>query len=119
MDAAIDYGYRHIDCAFEYENEAHIGSVLRHQFEVKGLRRRDLFITSKLWCTYHQKDKVGENCIKSLRALNLEYLDLYLIQWPVSLQVKIENLEILILRGISQASFTLAWRRDLSHFTNR
>ena len=80
-------GYRHIDCAYEFENEVHIGAALKYQFEEKGLHRRDIFIASKLWSTFHQKDKVSENCIRSLHALNLEYLDLYVIHWPVSLKV--------------------------------
>ncbi|VDM15904.1 unnamed protein product [Hydatigera taeniaeformis] len=85
VDAAINCGYRHIDCAFECENEIFIGAALKHQFE-EGLRRHEVFVTSKLWCTFHRKDKVIESCIRSLRALNLEYLDLYLIHWPVSLR---------------------------------
>ncbi|CDS40302.1 aldo keto reductase family 1 member B4 [Echinococcus multilocularis] len=86
VDSALDYGYRHIDCAFECENEVYIGAALKRHFEENGLRRQQIFVTSKLWSTFHQKDRVIENCIRSLHALNLEYLDLYLINWPVSLK---------------------------------
>ncbi|KAL5113051.1 15-anhydro-D-fructose reductase [Taenia crassiceps] len=95
VHSAIDCGYRHIDCAFECENEAYIGAALKQQFEENGLRRHQMFITSKLWCTFHQKDNVIESCVRSLHALNLEYLDLYLIHWPVSLKPGVEVFPLL------------------------
>ncbi|KAL5961970.1 15-anhydro-D-fructose reductase [Taenia solium] len=95
VESAINCGYRHIDCDFECGNEAFIGAALRHQFEEEGLLRHQMFITSKLWCTFHRKDKVMESCIRSLHALNLEYLDLYLVHWPVSLRPGVEVFPLL------------------------
>ncbi|VDN29453.1 unnamed protein product [Dibothriocephalus latus] len=83
---AINAGYRHIDCAFSHGNEFAVGVALKNQIVTEGFPRRKLFVTSKLWCTFHKKLLVRENCIRSLRALNLEYLDLYMINWPVSLK---------------------------------
>lgn len=84
VKAALASGYRHIDCAAIYGNEAEIGGALA---EVIGdgdgkIPRSEVFITSKLWNSEHAKDKVKPACQKTLKDLGLEYLDLYLIHWP-------------------------------------
>jgi alcohol dehydrogenase (NADP+) len=81
VKGAIAVGYRHIDCASVYGNEANIGAVLRGVRE-KGLKREELWITSKLWNDKHGEKDVIPSCEQSLKDLQLDYLDLYLIHWP-------------------------------------
>jgi len=78
---AIALGYRHIDCASIYGNEHLIGPVLREAIK-SGVKREELWITSKLWNDKHAEKDVGPSCEKSLKDLQLDYLDLYLIHWP-------------------------------------
>ncbi|KAI9314131.1 NADP-dependent oxidoreductase domain-containing protein [Dichotomocladium elegans] len=77
---ALKTGYRHLDCAYVYRNEDEVGQGLRES----GVAREDVFITSKLWNTHHRPEYVKAAVRASLRALGIEYLDLYLIHWPVS-----------------------------------
>ncbi|SMY19805.1 unnamed protein product [Zymoseptoria tritici ST99CH_1A5] len=77
---ALKSGYKHIDCAFVYGNEAEVGEGLKEAFEA-GIKREEIFITSKLWCSHHRKAEQGLD--ESLRRLGLDYVDLYLMHWPV------------------------------------
>jgi len=78
---AIEVGYRHIDCASVYGNEAEIGAVLR-EVQAGGIAREKLWITSKLWNDKHGEEDVVPSCRQSLANLGLEHLDLYLVHWP-------------------------------------
>src|SRR6185369_15878561 len=75
---AIAAGYRHIDCASVYGNEARIG----HALAECGIPRAELFVTSKLWNDKHAPADVLASCRQSLADLQLDYLDLYLVHWP-------------------------------------
>ena len=80
LDAAA-LGYRHFDCASVYGNEDLIGQSFQ-QIMRSGIKREELWITSKLWNDKHDEADVIPTCEKSLRDLKLDYLDLYLIHWP-------------------------------------
>jgi len=82
---ALKSGYKHVDCAYVYGNEAEVGEGLKEGFK-SGIEREELFITTKLWCTYHSR--VEENLDISLKRLGLEYVDLYLMHWPVPMNPK-------------------------------
>ncbi|CZT53015.1 probable aldehyde reductase [Rhynchosporium secalis] len=82
VSTALALGYKHIDCAYCYGNEDEVGEGLKEAF-ASGVKREDIFITTKLWCTYHSR--VEENLDKSLKSLGLDYVDLYLVHWPVAM----------------------------------
>ncbi len=81
---AIRIGYRHIDCAAIYGNEAEIGAALKDLFAAGVVRREELWITSKLWNNAHAQPQVTEALRGTLDDLQLEYLDLFLVHWPVA-----------------------------------
>lgn len=83
---AIKIGYRHIDCAAIYENEDEIGKAFQDAFKAGDVRREDLWVTSKLWNSSHLPNDVQPALETTLRDLQLEYLDLYLMHWPVAYQ---------------------------------
>ena len=81
---AIRIGYRHIDCAAIYGNEAEIGIALEGAIQEGLVTREELWVTSKLWNNAHAKEGVPIALKKTLADLRLDYLNLYLIHWPVA-----------------------------------
>ncbi len=81
--AIVEAGYRHIDTAYIYKNEKEVGEGIRRAISSGKVKREDLFITTKLWGTFH--DRPEKNLDISLKLLGLDYVDLYLIHWPVPL----------------------------------
>lgn len=81
---AARIGYRHFDSACDYGNEEEVGDGLAGAME-EGVAREDLWVTSKLWNTYHRPEHVRPAIERSLDDLKLDYLDLYLIHFPISL----------------------------------
>ncbi len=83
--SAIKLGYRHLDCASDYGNEAEAGEGIEAAIREGICSREDLWVTSKLWNTFHRAEHVGQAVRRSLKDLRLDYLDLYLIHFPISL----------------------------------
>ncbi|PON31442.1 Aldo/keto reductase [Parasponia andersonii] len=80
---ALSVGYRHIDCAHLYGNEVEVGEALAEAF-MGSLKREDVFLTSKLYCTMNSLNKIENYVRVSLKNLGVSYLDLYLMHWPES-----------------------------------
>jgi D-xylose reductase len=81
---AIRAGYRHLDCACDYGNEAEVGEGIRAALGAGECRREELWVTSKLWNTYHAREHVRPAVERTLRDLKFDYLDLYLIHFPIA-----------------------------------
>lgn len=82
---AIEIGYRHIDAACDYGNEYEAGDGIRRAIDDGLVTREELWVTSKLWNTYHRAEDVSTALEKTLSDLELDYLDLYHIHFPISL----------------------------------
>lgn len=80
MTAALDYGYRHIDTASLYANEKEVGGAVR----ASNVPRKDIFITTKVWNTDQGYDQTLRAFEKSLKLLEMDYVDLYLTHWPIT-----------------------------------
>ncbi|TDZ74995.1 D/L-glyceraldehyde reductase [Colletotrichum trifolii] len=90
---ALKAGYRHLDLAKIYQNQPEVAEGLKKAFaEIPGLKREDIFITSKLWNNNHRPENVEAALDETLKELGLDYLDLYLIHWPVAFKKKGDEL---------------------------
>eukprot|EP00760_Papus_ankaliazontas_P030538 PhM_4_TR4884/c1_g1_i3/m.35322/K00002/AKR1A1, adh; alcohol dehydrogenase (NADP+) len=133
--AAIKAGYRHFDCATLYGNEADIGAALEQAMQQGLVKREELWITSKVWNTYHARADVLVSLRQSLRDLRLEYLDLLLVHWPVCCNESFEpiprsepqptleetwlgmmdTLELKLVRTIGVSNYGIAKLKAISH----
>ena len=93
IECAFEVGYRHIDTAKLYDNEEGVGRAVRNS----GLERSSVFVTTKVWNDDHGREKTRRACEESLERLGLDYVDLYLIHWPMPMNgLAVETWEELI-----------------------
>lgn len=78
---ALKEGYKLIDCAYCYGNEDEVGAALTEAFASGIVKREEIFVISKVWATYNTRVELGLD--KSLKSLGLDYVDLYLVHWPL------------------------------------
>jgi len=90
VKSALELGYRHVDCAHIYGNEGEVGEALTSVFSAGQIKRQDVFVTSKLWCSNFST--VKEACKLTLKNLQLDYLDLYLIHLPFEIEKDFKGL---------------------------
>ncbi|XP_018426638.1 PREDICTED: prostaglandin-E(2) 9-reductase-like [Nanorana parkeri] len=83
---AIEVGYRHIDSAYIYGNEVEVGCAIREKIVDGTVRREDLFFTGKLWSTFHTPEHVQPTLERSLKQLQLDYMDLFIIHMPLEMK---------------------------------
>lgn len=88
VEAALKAGYRHIDCAWAYGNENEVGEGIK----ASGVPRSEIFLVSKLWSTFHRNPTKGLQ--ESLDKLGTDYLDLYLMHWPIPLNGENKNVSL-------------------------
>ena len=86
--SALKNGYRHIDTAAAYENEESVGKAINDFLNESGVSRGEIFVTTKLWNDDHGYEATKKAIEVSLKKLNLDYLDLYLIHWPNPLKFR-------------------------------
>jgi diketogulonate reductase-like aldo/keto reductase len=79
---ALEVGFRHLDCAERYRNEAAVGEAMRAAFEAGAVRREEVFVTTKLWNTNHRPERVKPAFDASCQRLRVDYVDCYLIHTP-------------------------------------
>ncbi|XP_078076423.1 aldo-keto reductase family 1 member C23-like protein [Mustelus asterias] len=86
VKTGIEIGYRHLDGAFMYGNEDEVGEAIRAKIADGTVKREDIFYTSKLWMTYLSPARVRAGLETTLKSLKLDYVDLYLMHWPMGLK---------------------------------
>ena len=83
---ALEAGFRHFDAAERYRNETEVGVALQAGLAAGNIAREDIFVTTKLWNTNHRPERVEAAFEGSLKRLQLDYIDLYLIHTPYAFQ---------------------------------
>ncbi|MEX1191040.1 MAG: aldo/keto reductase [Brumimicrobium sp.] len=117
---AIREGYRHIDCAAIYNNEKEVGEALSQAFKDKIVKREEIWITSKLWNDSHKEEQVIPALKKTLEDLQLEYLDLYLVHWPVAFKQGVSFPEDSNdFYSLEEVSLTETWKGMEKAFENK
>jgi diketogulonate reductase-like aldo/keto reductase len=86
VKAAVEIGFRHLDAAERYRNEAAVGAALKELFDDGTVRREDLFVTTKLWNNNHRPERVKPALQTSLDKLGLDAVDLYLVHTPFAFE---------------------------------
>lgn len=83
---AIDVGFRHIDAAYAYQNEEEVGKAIREKIADGTVKREDIFYTTKLWVTFLRPELVRPALERSLKMLQLDYVDLFIIHLPIAMK---------------------------------
>src|SRR6202022_588110 len=86
VKTAVEVGFRHLDAAERYRNEAQVGTALKELFAAGTVRREDLFVTTKLWNNNHRPERVKPALKASLHRLGIDAADLYLVHTPFAFQ---------------------------------
>jgi diketogulonate reductase-like aldo/keto reductase len=82
---ALEVGYRHLDCAWFYQNEDEVGDAVRDFLAANSsVKRSDIFICTKVWNHLHEPDEVKWSLNSSLEKLKMDYVDLFLVHWPIA-----------------------------------
>ena len=84
--AALEVGFRHFDCAERYRNEEAVGVAMQEVFKAGEIRREDVFVTTKLWNTNHRPARIKPAFDASLKRLQIDYADCYIIHTPFAFQ---------------------------------
>ncbi|KAL8868344.1 MAG: hypothetical protein Q9174_005054, partial [Haloplaca sp. 1 TL-2023] len=109
VSAALQAGYRHLDCATIYGNQKQVGRGIEVGLKKANLTREDIWITSKLWNDHHDPSLVEEALEQTLLDLGVDYLDLWLMHWPVASS-----------QGQSKLDYIQAWHAmESMHMTRK
>lgn len=112
VKTALTKGYRHIDCAYAYNNEKVVGEAIHYGLNQLGIKRQDLFVVSKLWNEYHKPQDVEPALRQTLANLGLQQLDLFLMHWPFAFKRQYSH-------GMYPVDFTCKFEYDVeTHPTN-
>ncbi|NP_001413559.1 aldo-keto reductase family 1 member C13 isoform 3 [Mus musculus] len=113
---ALDVGYRHVDTAYAYQVEEEIGQAIQSKIKAGVVKREDLFITTKLWCTCFRPELVKPALEKSLKKLQLDYVDLYIMHYPVPMKRLEECKDAGLVKSIGVSNFN---HRQLERILNK
>ncbi|XP_060136000.1 aldo-keto reductase family 1 member C3-like isoform X4 [Zootoca vivipara] len=113
---AIEVGFRHIDGAYVYETEEQVGRAIRAKISDGTVKREDIFYTGKLWSTFHRPELVRKCLEESLKKLQFDYMDLFIIHNPYSMKAMEACKDAGLVRSIGVSNFT---RKQLEMILNK